>query len=113
MTCDLRLLDWHVQRPDHAKTVAAAEVVVVAIARARFIRGPVPDAAAHHAFGAVAFQPRRAVGRRVFGVALVETVLGPFPDDAAHLIHSERVRGVGLHHYRTLAADAARAVDIG
>src|SRR5260370_22625845 len=112
MTCDLRLLDWHVQRPDHAKTVAAAEVVVVAIARARFIRGRVPDAAAYHAFGEVAFQPRRGVGRRVFAVALVETVLGPFPDVAMHLIQSERVRGVGIHHDRALAVHAARAVGI-
>src|SRR5205807_2488196 len=75
----------HVQRPDDAKTVAAAEIVVVAIARTRFIRGPVPEAAAHHVFGAVALQPRRAVGRRVLGVALVETILGPFHDVAVDL----------------------------
>src|SRR6266478_634889 len=55
---EMRSLHGHVQRPDHAKTVAAAvRDRVLAIARAQHVRRPVPGTATQHALVTVALEP--------------------------------------------------------
>ena len=107
-------MSWcRVQCPDDTESISGTCVNAVAITRAQHVRRPIPRAAAHHAFGAVALEPRRAVRWRILGVALVVTILRPLPAVAMNLIEPELVRHISIDRLRTFAVFAPRPVGVG
>src|SRR5882762_9124708 len=91
----------HVQRPHHAKAVAGDYIHFIAIAGSLGEGWAAPAAASHHALGAVAFQPGRAVGRGILGVTLVVAILGPFFRVAIDLVETERVWQIAVDRFGT------------
>lgn len=59
------------------------------------------------------FEPWRAVGRSILGVALVIAILGPFPAVAMNLVQPEWVWRIGSDRFRPLAVDATRTIGVG